>query len=251
MRIALLITAAATALCSLGVAASAQEAPAQLGASTGQDLSQLALQLVEATRSEIAFGIVPDTRYRVVQHLETGFTCAFLPGTEAAVAVVAVDDLSKVGDDTVCIERIDGTENSYRITQLPGQTIEQVFEAATANVGGWLTGDLKEIAAAPNLLASPNQPDVMLDMPRMQVTLIGDTEAGPAMLRIAVARRPGDWYITQSYFAPLADAATEEERVALAGLGSALAESVFAIRLGELLHPTVDPGLVALGTLNR
>lgn len=244
MRHAVLRAVSAAALAALGLAgvsarAQEAEAPIQYGVSTGYNLLPLSLNLIEATRSGVAFEAVSDTRFRILRHMATKFPCMFLPDTAAVVTLVAASEGAQPGDDAVCIEQQDETEVAYRITRRPAGSLDDAFAAARAAASGWLTGEIVETTSAPNLLTSPTQPTLGLNMPRQQTLLIGESARGRAMLRVAVAELPNDWYVTQSYFSPLTG--EEETQGELAVLGSSLAEVAFAIQLGETFSPTPDP----------
>jgi hypothetical protein len=235
--------AALAVLLAAGAPARAQDAGLQMGVSTGRNLLPLSLSLIEATRAGVVFEAVPDTRFRVVRHTATRFPCIFLPTSEALVSVVAPAEGAAAGEDAVCFESVEGTDLAYRISRFPGQPLEDVFAGAVRTAaGGWLIGEIFEAPSAPNLDASPHQPDVALDMPRRQVLLLGASEQGPAALRIAVVQLPGDWYVTQNYFAPLTDV-EEGEQAGLASVASALAEAALVFRLSEMRSPTRDPAL--------
>jgi hypothetical protein len=214
----------------------------QAGASTGFNLLPQTLTLIESTRSGVAFEAVPDSRFRVVRHTATGFRCSFLPDSQALVTVVAAGEGARAGDDSVCLESVDGTDIAYRITRFRGRSLNQVFASAKQAGAGWFTGEPTEHEGAEILTRIPNRPDVDLNMRRQQALLVGETAQGPAMLRIAVVQLPDGWYVTQQYFAGL-PAIEPEQQVQAAVLGSALAESALAIRLGQLVSPTRDPAL--------
>lgn len=209
------------------------------------DLGVYALQLIESSGSSLAFEPVSDTRYIIARHLETGFRCVFLPDSEAFVGIVTATDPTTVGDDAMCVDRTGDSVMDFRISRHPGATIEEVFAEARAEGNAFFDGTMTETDELPILTESPNDPSVKLDMPRMQTAMFGAADDGQALLRTAVVRRPGDWFIRQRYFAILPAAETDSLET-WAEESVKLAEAVFAARLGDMIAPTVDPALPTL-----